>query len=195
MPLDDEMPAAPGPQAAAAVPASEFSGDISTESYEKVPEMGEPLPIGTYHFRSEAFTTGWSAAPKPGDKDFAYGSQPYFMIRWMAQQEPHTGRVFMDFAPWVSDSVARAANAGDTEAQKVVNDRIWKLKAIAEAAGYKPPEGGSFNAKIFLQSNPEVKISLGQQERKQKDPKTGQYVGTGQRGNKANAYLPLFGAR
>jgi len=196
MSLDDElMPAAPAPATAAGAPAvvsAPFSGEIDVTAYEKVPEMGEALPAGTYHFRLDSYREGWGDPPKPGDALFAYGAQPYFMVKWTAQQEPITGRAFIDFCPWVSDQVAQAAGAGDQAAQAVVTDRIWKLKTIATAAGYKPPAGGRFNAKTFLSSNPEVKISLGVQERKSKNT-DGTYSPTGQQGNRANAYLPLFG--
>lgn len=203
MPLDDEMPQAPQgtAQAAGAVPVKDFGGEIETSVYEKVPEMGEPIPVGTYHFRLDRYSTGWNPSPKVEDDPYGFGAQPYFMIFFVCQQEPETGRVFVDFCPWVSDEVARMAAGPETDprtstAQKLVNDRVWKGKAIAEAANYRPPEGGRFNVKTFFATNPELKIQLGQAEKKekQKNPDgTTKYVGTGKQQNKALAYLPLFG--
>ena len=197
--LDDEMPQAPLAVAASVgSPEVAFSGDLSTDSYSKVPEMGEPLPVGTYHFRLDHYTVGWSDTPTADKDPFAFGAQPYMMLFWACQQEPCVGRSFVDFAPWVNDKTAAAANqtanpATASEAQKIVNDRIWKLKAIATAAGYKPPQGGGFNAKSFLATNPEIKIALRQKERKEKVGD--KYVGTGKQGNVANEYLPMFGQR
>lgn len=195
MPLDDEMPAAPaGGGAAAALAEAQrtFTGNVDFESYEKTPEMGEAIPVGTYHFRLDSYREGWNNEPKPGEKEFAFGAQPYFMVKWVAQQEPIVGRAFTEFVPWVSDSVVEAAVAGNSDARGIITDRIWKAKSIASAAGFKPAPGSGFNAKTFFATNPEIKISLGLEKRKTKDA-TGKYVATDQDQNKVNAYLPLFG--
>lgn len=194
MPLDDEMPAAPA-GAAAPAPAAEaktFSGNVDFESYDKTPEMGEAIPVGTYHFRLDSYREGWNNPPKPEDKEFQFGAQPYFMIKWVAQQEPVVGRAFTEFVPWVSDSVVEAAVGGNSDARAIITDRIWKAKSIASAAGFKPAPGQGFNAKTFFATNPEIKISLGLEKKKTKDA-TGKYVATDQDQNKVNAYLPLFG--
>lgn len=201
MAMDDEMPAAPAGGAAAAVGTGaekSFSGEVDAESYEKTPEMGEPLPAATYHFRLDSYREGWNDPPKPEDKEYAYGAQPYFMLKWIAQQEPVVGRVFSEFVPWVNDEVVKAATSGDSNARAVITDRIWKAKSIASAAGFKPAPGQGFNAKTFFSTNPEIKISLSVDAKKKKDndptSKTfGSYVTTDQKGNKAVAYLPLFG--
>jgi hypothetical protein len=200
MPLDDEMPAAPASGGAASAAAAEapvrnFSGDVDFESYDKTPEMGEPIPQGTYEFRADSYREGWGDAPKPGDKDFAYGAQPYFMLKWVAQTEPVIGRAFTDFLPWISNEVAVAAAGGDAGAQAIIQDRIWKLKTIASQAGFKPAAGSKFNAKDFLASNPVIKISLGVDKKKKKNATTGKYEATEELTNKVNAYLPLFGER
>lgn len=195
--MDDEMPQAPAGGAAAAAPVKEFTGEIEYDVYSKVAEMGDALPQGTYMFRLDSAKPGWSDEPKPGDKEYGYGAQPYFNVKWVAQEEPITGRAFFEYVPWVSDEVAAKANSGDAGAQAIVNDRIWKLKTIASASGYKPPAGSKFNPKKFLESQPQVKISLTTTEKKQRDgvDEKGAAIwkGTGQQKNKASAYHPPFG--
>lgn len=192
---DDEMPTAPASSASGGGSApfqKDFSGEIDADEYNKVPEMGEALPTGTYLFRLDSVKDGWSDEPKPGDKEFGYGRQPYFNVKWVAEEEPITGRAFFEFIPWISDEVAKAAASGDHTAQGIVSDRIWKLKTIASASGYKAAPGSKFNAKTFIATQPKVKIQLGQTEKKEKNT-AGEWVGTGAQKNKANAYLSPFG--
>lgn len=203
MPLDDDMPTAPAGGAPAAVAnTASFSGEIEGDSLEKVPEMGEPLPRGIYHMRLERYTDGWAAAPKEGDDPFGLGTQPYLMLFWHCQQEPEVGRSVVDFCPWVNDATARAANDPSNPlkqraAQTIVNDRCWKAKAIAEAAGWKGGPGVRFNVKNFLATNPEVRLDLGVQPKKVKSEITGKYENdpNGGQQNRINRYLPLFDHR
>lgn len=188
MPLEDEMPEVP--QTAPGTVQAE-AGDIDAGIYDDVPKMGEPLPKGTYHFRLDSYTQGTGEAEK--DDPFGFGAQPYFQIIWSCQQEPFVGRSFMDFAPWITPAVARAAVGPNSDpkvaaARSLINKRLWKSKAIVEAAGLKPT--GSFSFKNFLDTNPEVKIQLAVKERKEK-ASDGTYKGTGIQGNSAAAYLPL----
>lgn len=185
----DDMPPAPG-----GVPAViDAGGDASM--FDGVPSMGDPIPIGTYHFRLEKTTTGKSKVEeKPGvGKTYSNGTpikdQPWFQLFWTCQQEPHTGRSFSDFCPWVDKEARELAKSGDPGAQILLKDRLWKAKAVLEAAGYKP--SGQFDIeKDFFSTNPEVKIQLGLQPGKMKDA-AGKYVEDGSMRNKAIKYLSL----
>lgn len=188
----DDMPAAPAGTPGEAVPV-DSSGDATM--FDGVPTMGEAIPIGTYHFRLEKYSSGLSKVEEsPGvAKLFSDGTkipdQPWYQLQWSCQQEPHTGRVFTDFCPWV-DKVGRAkAATGDVGGQLLLKDRLWKAKSILEAAGYKP--SGSFDIeKDFFGQHPEVKVQLGLQTGKTKDA-TGKYVEDGSMRNKAVKYLSL----
>lgn len=193
----DDMPAAPGAATGTAT-AVEVDGGADPSMFEGVATMGEVIPIGTYHFRLDRYTEGVGGFKddhgQPTTRYFGDGSpipdQPYFNLLFVCQQEPHTGRVFADFAPWVSKEVRTKAAAGDAIARELLKDRLWKIKSIMEAAGFKP--AGNFDLKRdFLAEHPEVKIQLGLTEGKSKDA-TGKYVVDGSQRNKSIKYLPLF---
>lgn len=175
---DSEMPVAPAPGDAAVVAPVDgaFDGDI----LDGIPAMGEAIPIGTYHFRLDSYTEGWNEPavdPKTGlakDPDMAaFGRQPYFMLNWSCQQEPHTGRGVTEFAGWCTPQVFEAAKAGDRTAKKLVASKLFVIKDILAAAGLKAM--GNMNIKDFLGGNPELKIQLKLQQGKSKNA-AGVYV-------------------
>lgn len=191
----DDMPAAPGVGGTTEV---EVSGEGVAGMFDDVPEMGEAIPMGTYHFRLERYSSGASAVKVDNKlessprKRFADGTeipdQPWFQLFWSCQQEPHTGRVFTDFMPWVSLEVVSKAAAGDTEAIAIRKDRLWKAKAVCKAAGFGV--AGNFNIKTdFLDVHPELKIQVGLEAGKTKV--NGKYVADGSQRNKPIKYLSL----
>lgn len=189
----DDMPAAPGVPAGTAVPV-DSSGDA--DMFEGVPTMGEALPIGTYHFRLEKVSSGANKVEESAGVAKLYSNgnkisdQPWYMLQWVCQQEPHTGRQFGDFCPWVNKECRDLAKTGDVNAQILLKDRLWKAKAVLEAAGYKP--SGAFDIdKDFFSTHPEVKIQLGIQPGKTKDPVSKKYIEDGSTQNKAIKYLSL----
>lgn len=192
----DAMPSAPGAGAATAPVAIDASG--SAEMFEGVPEMGEAIPIGTYHFRLEKYYEGANPVTDGEGstktiKQFNDGTlvpnQPWFQLVFVCQQEPETGRQFSDFCPWVEKTVREKAMQGDSVAQAVLKDRLWKAKSILAAAGYKPTGPFDLKKDVF-DTHPEVKVQLGLQPNKVKDA-TGKYVPDGGMTNKALKYLPL----
>jgi hypothetical protein len=187
----DDVPGAPVPSGAAEAAALDGNGDASM--FEGVPEMGETIPIGTYHFRLDKWQTYFNESGKDDPKTFADGTaipkQPAVQIFWNCQQEPHTGRTFTDFTPWVSPEVRAKAKTGDAIALAILKDRLWKFKSVMKAAGFTP--GPTFDlVKDFLAQHPEVKIQVGLKAGKTKNA-AGQYVEDGSQQNKVVKFLPL----
>lgn len=174
--LDDEMPTAP-----TTVPVVAIDDTIDASAFDNVPKMGDALPAGVYAVRLKGFS----------DK-IADDGQPYFSIQWSVQQEPHVGRLVFDNIPWVRSSDVVSAKAGDPQAQAILNDRLPRSKAVMSAAEFKP--SGSFGFKQFLATNPELKVQVTINERKTKNDK-GEWVGTGEQGNKVVKYISLVAAR
>lgn len=193
----DDMPIPPAqavPQGSAADGGPEIDGSASPEDMEGVATMGEAIPAGTFHFRLEKFTEGWGEALDDNKQPLHFGDgsvvdkQPYFMLDFVCQQEPHVGRRFGEFAPWVSQSVRVKAKAGDKVARGLLQDRLWKFKSIMDAAGFKPTAAYDLK-KDFLSTHPEIKIQLGIQEGKTKI--NGKYVPDGSTRNKSVRYISL----
>jgi hypothetical protein len=187
-PEDDEMPVAPAHDEPSTV-AAPIDARIEGDAFDEVPRMGDPVPAGVYHVRVRQASGAWSDDVPP---------QPYFQVQLAIQQEPHVGRVVFDNIPWVRPEDIRAASKANpnpyerAQAQKVLNDRLPKSKAIMEAAGYKPT--GAFSFKEFLDSGPEFKVQVNIRERKERDGKGG-WRGTGEQGNKVQKYLSLVSPR
>lgn len=189
----DDIPQAP----ADGTPAEVAVGDIEGSMLGDVPKMGDPIPIGTWHFRADGYSKGATAQKdKDGNqRKFDDGSdvppQPWFMIQWICQQEPHTGRRFGDMVNWIDPTVAAKAQAGDSVARQLIKNRCVAIKAIQDAAGWKP--AGKYNLENdFLSKNPEVKIQLGIRPGKAKNPVTGKYdLDSGEMQNRAIKYVPL----
>lgn len=201
-PTDDVFGGLPAPPVEGAT-AEASSGEGGADLFEGVSSMGDILPIGVYHFRLEKFEKGGGGQTPEEAKasgadvkntHFGDGSpidaQPFYTLQWVCQQEPYTGRIVYDFVGWVSALVVTKAREGDQVARKLLKDRLWKAKSVMEGCGYKPPS--SFNLEAdFLGTNPECKIQLGIQEKKVKDPSTGQYRSSGEMKNKLIRYLPV----
>ena len=184
--VDDEMPA---PPVAGDVPQGEIASEVTGDIFAGVAELGEAMPKGTYHFRLDKTFLNWNS-PEKGSDEERLGAQPNYGILWSCQQEPHTGKTFMDSCPWVNKGTLDAAAKGDGFAQQVLRKRLVRAKAIIVATGY--PMSSGFSIDAFFAAHPEVKILLGVQEKKQKDPgNPGKYVGTGQMVNNSLKYISV----
>lgn len=187
----DDLPVNPAAPVEGA--ATSIDGTADAGMFEGVPEMGETIPMGTYHFRLEKVLEFTNKLKEEDPKVFGDGTaitdQPSFMLMWNCQQEPHTGRTFGDFAPWVSKEVREQAKKGDLVAQAMLKDRLWKMKSVMKAAGFTPT--GTFDLKKdFFATHPEMKIQIGLQSSKSKNA-AGKYVEDGGQQNKVIKFLPL----
>lgn len=196
MPLDDELPAAPGNtnDASEAPAEAQFSTTFDASLLADVSGMNDPIPAGTKVFRLDS----WVKEIKD--------SQPRFVILWKCQDEPNTGRTLRAYVNWVSDDIFAAAmdksNIRHQEAKDAIRKRLPQAKDIMAAAGFKPSGAFDFE-KDFLSMHPEVKIPVTVSERKNKDeretidgmanPDFGKYtIATGQMQNGLpNAYLAV----
>ncbi len=176
---DSEMPLAPQAQAQAQAEV-EVDGTLDSSLLDGVPGMGEAIPIGTYHFRLDSYTTGANEPAKDPKTGLAkrpdeerFGPQPYFLLNWSCQQEPHTGRRVQEFCGWCTQEVFKAAAGGDRTARQMVNNRLFVAKDLLPAIGMKAV--GNLNFKDLLNTNPECKLQLKLQAGKSKNA-TGQYV-------------------
>lgn len=181
MPFDDELPQAPtGGEPAT---GTAFDDTIDSSTFEGVGKIGDAMPKGTYHFRLDSYTQEVTE------------NGPYFNIRWKCQEEPQVGRLVFDICTWVSAETVKAAAAGDAQAKSTIGTRLARANSIMDAAGFKPQ--GKFGFKSFLDTNPELKLTIGISERKKKvegktDSKGKQvYEGTGEMGNNVVKYLSL----
>lgn len=184
--VDDEVPAVPsiGGETAAVV----VDGACDSSLLEGVGLVGEVIPVGTYAFRLDRF---FENSNPPSDERYKdLGDQPGFGLLWVCQQEPHTGKTFMDNCPWVNQVTREAAVGGNAVALELVRNRLPRAKSIMKAAGFVP--SGRFDIKNFFSAHPEIKIQLKIQEKKMKDPaNVGKYINTGSMTNAAEKYLPL----
>lgn len=175
MPIDDEMPQAPGTNGAAADAVS-INGEFDMAALDGVPNLGDALPAGVYEVRLRSFSE------KKNDNG------PFFGLQWSVQQEPHAGRlIFENYVPFCTPEQFAAAVAGDPVAKAAVADRMPRLKSIMKAADYKPV--GKTDIKAFLATNPELKIQINVKEKKQKVEATGKYEGTGEMENGVVKYI------
>lgn len=188
--VDDVMPAVPAE--GEALPAE---GAMSAALFDEVPGMGEAIPVGTFHFRLESRTKGWSDPDPKKPEEGQFGKQPWYMINWSCQQEPHTGRSTTEFVPWCNKETFDKAASGDKTAQKIVKNRLYVIKDILAACSYKPV--GEFLIEPFLDSNPECKIQLGLKagntDSGKTDPGTGKkiYIPDGSMRNKVIKHVSL----
>jgi hypothetical protein len=151
-----------------------------------VPEMGEPIPIGTYHFRLSKYEAK-QTIPDPTKP--VETPEFYYALQFTCQQEPYVGRIHFDNCAWVRKETRQAALAGDPEARTLLNNRLVRAKALMEAAGFKPT--GTFDfEKDFLATNPELLIQIGLQEGKTKSP-DGKLISSGSFRNKTVKYVPI----
>lgn len=187
MPIDDEMPQAPGATqtttgATGGSPEVAFDGTFDASDFEGVPGLENVLPAGVYEVRLKSYSQ------KKNDKG------PFFGLQWAVQQEPLVGRmIFENYVPWVDEATLIAARAGDPVAKGVMSDRLPRIKAIMKAAEYKPV--GKTDIVAFLATNPELKVQVTVSERKEKDPNTRQYVGTGEMENRIVKYISKMAPR
>lgn len=181
---DDENLPSPPSGAEAGQSTTTIDGSFDANDLAAVPKLGEAIPVGTYHFRAESYTEhDQPTNDKTPADELRFGAQPVFWVIWSCQQEPHTGRTFLDFINWVKPEVFAAARGGDKAAQKVLAARLSRAKMVMEGASYKPV--GKSDFKAFLATNPELKIQVSLKERKSKG------VGTGEMANGAVKYLSL----
>lgn len=179
----DDMPVAPGAASDAVTVETEGDADM----FEGVGKLGETIPNGTFHFRLDAVIAKGATVPTDQNKQplhYDDGSevdpQPWFMVGFKCQQEPHTGKSFAEFVGWVSAKARTKAKAGDSQGKELLRRRLVRAKAIMEAAGFKPT--GSYDLeRDFFATNPEVRIQVGQGKNKQ----------SGEDQNKAVKYFPL----
>ena len=185
-PFDDEVPAVP--TADAEVTHGPVDGAFDATLLDGVGLVGEVIPVGTYVFRLDRFYENFNP---PNDERYAdYGDQPGFGLLWICQQEPHTGKTFMDNCPFVNSKTREGAIAGEAAALELVRNRLPRAKSIMTAARYRPT--GKFDLKDFLTTHPEIKIQIKIQDKKMKDPaRPGKYISTGSLTNAAEKYLPL----
>lgn len=180
MPIDDEMPQAPGAESSTG--AVTIDGGFDASDLEGVPGLADVIPAGVYHVRLKGFSE------KRNDKG------PFFGLQWSVQQEPHVGRViFENYVPWVDTKTFQSAKAGDPVAKAEIADRLPRLKAIMKAAEFKPV--GATDIKEFLGGQPELKIQVSVSERKSKNESTGKYEGTGEMENRVQKYISLVAPR
>lgn len=183
--FDDEVPEAP----VAAEGDAPVSGFMDAAAMEDVPLMGEPFPVGTYHFRLDSYTESWfEPSVEDVEKYAGLARQPQFQLHWSCQQEPHTGRVYMDFMPWVTEECVKAAVGGNPLAKELVKKRLFAAKTLMLACGFKPV--GAFDFKgDFLGANPEVRIQLSVREAKTRVD--GKLQPTGEMRNRTVKYVSL----
>jgi hypothetical protein len=188
---DSEMPVAPAEE----VKQVEVSGEIDASLFDAVPVQGDAMPVGTYHFRLDRYTTGESEPSVKKPERERYGKQPYFMLLWICQQEPHTGRIIPpEYCGWCTPEVFKAAKEGDSTARAMVAERLMVAKDVMAAAGMKAV--GAFNFVEFLGTNPECKLQLGLADANTDSGKVGAdgkkvYVKTGMKSNKVLKHISL----
>lgn len=184
--MDDELehsiPTAPPVGAGATQEVS--MADVSAEDFNEVSELGEPIPVGTYHFRLDSYTTAKTEVRTNEQTGMTEGGEPYYSLLWKCQEEPFVGRVVPDNVPWVKLEDLEAARRGDPTAKAKLVRRLPRAKTIMKTLGWT----GTFLD--FLATNPELRLTLGLQEAKEKGP-GGKLIPTGNFRNKISRYLPL----
>lgn len=189
-PWNDELPAPPdegGPSGKGDV--TPVSGVISGSLFGDVPKFGDTIPKGTWAFRLDGVMDMWPDQRGDDPEEALFGKQPSFMLRWVCQQEPHTGLQFMDWVDWVNEETIKEAIGGHPVAKSILKKRLMRIKAIMEECGFKPKS--NFDIKQdFFNTHPEVNIQVGIREKKQRGPE-GKPVGTGQMVNFAVQYMSL----
>lgn len=171
---NDEIPSAPkveeessGFSMGERIDPADFQDDeFDSVAMIGIQEFGEVLPKGTYYCRADSYTI-FSNEPFKGEE--AFGEQPTFVIRWVVQEEPDTGKSFSDFVPWVNKETMKAAIGSPMEpktrlARSILQQRLSRMKTIMDKAGYRAV--GATRVTEFLDSNPELKISVGVKKKK-----------------------------
>jgi hypothetical protein len=185
MAFEDELPQAPtgGTQ----TEVVDFGSEIDASAFDGVGKLGDAIPAGTYHFRLDTQTKGKN---KNG---------PYYSIQWKCQEEPYVGRIAFDTITWLDQETLGAlkagpSNPGFSNAKSTANSRLVRANSLMEAAGMKPV--GNFNFETWLNTHPEVKLTLSLREKKLKDDKSGEYtVPTGEMQNNVSKYVALQAPR
>jgi hypothetical protein len=178
--LDDEMPVAPPTEGSTegAPQEVEIDGAMTAEIVKEAVDMGEPIPVGTYHFKLESYRTGGKA------NDDGQGVDPYFNCQFTCLDPKYTNRKVFSIITWVRKV--------DFQARLKCRNRLGNIKQLQEAAGFNPQ--GEYNVKSdFLDKSPEVKIQLGVRERKSLNPVTKKYdLPTGIQENFVVKFVPLL---
>jgi hypothetical protein len=186
---DDEMPLAPPTEGSTDTPPEgglEFSSKMNFDLIKDAQSLGEPLPVGTYHFKLDKY----EKRGKPNDD--GQGPDPYYALSWKCQDPRFSGRMYWENVTWVRDVDFQAAMAGDAAARSKCLKRLVNMKDLQAACGFKGV--GDYDVeKDFLDTMPEVKIQLKLVEKKDKDPRTGAWtVSTGQMKNDRVKYYPVM---
>lgn len=183
----DEMPAMPSIS-----PTDETidTAAVNMDDLQGVPDKGQVIPLGTYHFRLDRHFE--QNQPPRDDADQGVkdlGDQPGFGLLWICQEEPHTGESFMDNMSWVNSLTVKLAREGSAAARKTMK-RLSSGKSLMAACAFKP-SGGYNIVTDFLANTPECRIRVGKKKKKTKDDDSGKYVETGEWVNFAIQYHPL----
>ncbi len=182
--MNYDSPFGDSPTVASEVEAVETAiGDL----LEEAPKLGEALPAGTYSFKLAGYKEGWNEPDKNDPNALLLGKQPYFQLFWDCTEEPHTGKRFMEFVPYINKMTIVQANQGNPVAVALVRNNLSRIKDICVAANY--PQKG-FDFKAFAATKPEVKIQLNLREKKEKSA-TGELKSTGEQVNFAIRHVSL----
>jgi hypothetical protein len=184
--VDDEMPAAPVHEGSDDVPFDtiEVSGEMDASLIAEAVETGDALPHGMYPFKLLSFEK------KGKINEDGKGPDPYFAITFECTDPKYLKRKVFDNVTWVRACDLAGARAQDPEAKEKCRKRLGKMKALQAACNFKPT--GSYDViNDFLVKQPELKIQVGQKERKVKDAAGKYTISTGRIDNDVIKYFPL----
>lgn len=197
---DDQLPEAPVEGA-----PSKIDDTVDSAMFEGIGHIGDTIPAGTYVFKLESYTESWwprldnnkQIIPGPDTTKDAAGRDvkcildPGFNVRWRGREEPVVGKILFDTVPWVRGEDRAEAAKGNPMARQILQERLVRMNSIIDAAGWKP--NGSQGIKAFLDSGPEVKITVNETAKMSKNPRTGKWdvPVVGEKRNGVSKYLSL----
>lgn len=179
--LTDELPAPPEDV------TQELSGTFDESLLDDVPDLNEPIPKGTWHFRLDQYFVNYNEATDRNGEVLWPEKQPDLGLLWKCQEEPHTGRSFIDNVRWVTPDVFEKASQGDPAARELIRVRLPGAKALLKGCDFKLAGKDFF--KDFLDQHPETRITISVKEKKRREGD--QFVGTGEMKNGIVKYVPL----
>lgn len=147
--------------------AVEQGGNFDPALLNGVEKLGDIIPSGTVvRFELRSWKKGTSDPWKPtkfnpeGRPEIAkYGSQPYYNVTLVAQQEPWTGKRIYEFIQFVNSATQAAAGAGDSVARDLCRKRLVRLNSFLAGIGYKPV--AVFDIEKIFNSHPSANIRCG----------------------------------